>query len=83
MPTAAAKRRTTPRQPTVTVLYTQAHAAFWSAAAAAEHYANVGKAALRARAIPFSQTTAGRAFSMLKNLGAQNRFVQAGTTCIA
>jgi hypothetical protein len=56
-----------------TPAYTQALAAFWSAVAADGDYAVVGKAALRALAIPFSQTTVERAFSMLKNLATQNR----------
>ena len=53
--------------------YTLALARFWYAVAADEDFAVVGKAALQALAIPFSQTTVERAFSMLKNLATQNR----------
>jgi hypothetical protein len=56
-----------------TPAYSQALATFWSAVAAIDDYAVVGKAALRALAIHFSQTAVEQAFSMLKNLAAQNR----------
>jgi hypothetical protein len=53
--------------------YTRALAAFWASVAAHPDFAVVGKAAIRALAIPFSQTAVERAFSTLKNLATQNR----------
>jgi hypothetical protein len=53
--------------------YTQSLAAFWAAVAANQSYAALGMAALRALAIPVSQTVVERAFSQLKNLATPNR----------
>ena len=52
---------------------TQSLAAFWAAVAANQSYAALGIAALRALAIPVSQTVVERAFSQLKNLATPNR----------
>ncbi len=76
MPTAAAKRRTTPRQPTVSCTPRRLRRS--GAGATDKDYAAVGRATPRALAIPFYQTIAGRAFSMLKNLAAQNRLRAGG-----